>query len=758
MSFSLKKVSFLFLFSVFQILLVFVFSTSYELPVLAAYILMLVVFFRFFKMRFTLDKRVFYIFISVAFFSALSFFNTVSIPLSIPSFLHFLAGIVIILFFSSFKTQKNVKVFELVYTFLVLGVVLSLLFLISLFSSSTFGFLPTINTLTLTYGHSHFAAYLLLLIPIAWWFFLSNKFPEFKYRQSALILFYLVLFFTFGRLALAIAFFQLLYISFFAFKNKLLGVRAKGILLFLFFSIFLFFGFFLSGVGCSIPELKPHLCKDFATEPRPHYFGTAIRAIQSSSIIGFGPGSYEIISKRFNILPKYNSIYAHSFFLHFFAENGLIAGFLYSLFFFTVVFLIVKKHRGISKTSPLRIYDFLTIGFISIFFNSFADFDWNMFPTFQFSLIYLALLLPSESKIDVFPEKLQKFIFYFISYIILFFGLLALSSQVLLFFKNENFAFDVYPFFYQKSRQFIKSKDFSEQRKNYFYVLYKNHFDYVMMHIEDATTLDEKRKLYDHATFLYPWNTTNENYLQVLHEVGDYNSLAKNSHLALSYLEKTEKYDYHFYDIRSKVLEKLLIAVEGIFESGDKKEAHFYLNFLLGYFYNVKSEESYRYLYNDNLSTNFGWQERIYLLFQKVKDEDRMRFYDLMNNLMNMYEKSDTSKYFESPYLGREVAILLAESANESYLSKKYEEASQFYNLAHKYDRWVFNNIDPSFLVSNSTVTPEFWMSLTIPGEDYGRYRAEALQQLSKTLEKVQQLNNSTQILEIEKLIDQFQY
>jgi len=84
----------------------------------------------------------------------------------------------VFIFFNSEIVKSGIPKLHLANTIIVVVFLLSILYILSLINGSLFFFLPTLNIITLSYGHSHLSALLLIVIPIVWFKInkINNKF------------------------------------------------------------------------------------------------------------------------------------------------------------------------------------------------------------------------------------------------------------------------------------------------------------------------------------------------------------------------------------------------------------------------------------------------------------------------------------------------------------------------------------------------------------------------------------------------------
>lgn len=113
---------------------------------------------------------------------------------------------------------------------------------------------------------------------------------------------------------------------------------------------------------------------DKSISNRMDYYSTGFNLFKKSPIIGYGTGSWKIISLDNSVRnSKSNeaSYYAHNDFLQFLVELGIIGFVIYASIFLMVLKTIYRKWRG----NPILKY--LVLSFIIIFFNSIFNFPFN---------------------------------------------------------------------------------------------------------------------------------------------------------------------------------------------------------------------------------------------------------------------------------------------------------------------------------------------------------------------------------------------
>ncbi len=104
-------------------------------------------------------------------------------------------------------------------------------------------------------------------------------------------------------------------------------------------------------------------------EGRLGYWNQALRATKLNPLFGTGPGTFYVLSKRFQSNPNNYSWFAHNFILQLIAENGLVGLLLFSGLLISIVI------SGLKNLSIFSSYIILGVGLI--FINSLFDFSFD---------------------------------------------------------------------------------------------------------------------------------------------------------------------------------------------------------------------------------------------------------------------------------------------------------------------------------------------------------------------------------------------
>jgi O-antigen ligase len=342
-------------------------------------------------------------------------------PLSLEKYLFYSVAISIFLFFLQIK-KKFFKTKLFIEYLLLLTFILNILVIILSFISNSRGLFQGMNLLVRSYGHNHYVAFLLLVLPLVWWhslnknnsYFLTNKIRIF-FDIFLLISSYLLLLMSLSRWALFIGIIQF-FLIFLSFKKSFSNLHKNKTVYFLikstilgFLSLALTFLFLSLPLpineehNCSLRLYRKDLCISIEQNSRFFYWRQAWLSFKNYPIFGYGLGSFEYVARRFPIINQQNSAYAHNIFLHNLAEMGVLGGGSFILFIIYVFYragsLALKPKNSLSK--------FLYLAATSSLINAMLDFDWHFFVIFSLTIVFLAFILSDSGKTND-KEELRK--------------------------------------------------------------------------------------------------------------------------------------------------------------------------------------------------------------------------------------------------------------------------------------------------------------------------------------------------------------
>jgi len=469
----------------------------------------------------------------------------------------------VFIFFNSEIVKSGIPKLHLANTIIVVVFLLSILYILSLINGSLFFFLPTLNIITLSYGHSHLSALLLIVIPIVW--FKINKINnKFNINNYLLVFFYVVLLLTLSRLSIIISLLSLPFLI----KRSLFEKKKIRFTLisFVIFTLVII-GFVSFSNNCIFPDHKQQLCKRIYEERRIEYFRNSLVAFKDNIFFGYGPGTYLLISDKYTEIGKFGSSYAHNYFLQLLAETGLVAGIPIILLIFYVSKTLLLKILSNKKSIDY----YLSLSFISIIFNGLMDFDWNIFFTFQISFIIAALVIKSKNNFNK-ANNLWLLIAAFVGIL----GFLSMLSKVLVNDKQVNLAVKIFPYNYDDNKIIIKNKSISQISNDKMLYLYQNDPDFLSLYLIDKSEY-EQLFWYKRLFHILPSSSLNENYHSLLRKHGLYEQLGLVSNKALNIISISSMNDVDLrYETKREVAISLLEYANFLLISDDIYNAEDY--------------------------------------------------------------------------------------------------------------------------------------------------------------------------------------
>lgn len=484
-------------FFVIFLLSFFLIEGDYKFYLFAAWSIFLFLFSNFLDKKFFSRSIVYSIFLSVLF--TIAFIFSKHIPLSLEKLLFYFSSLSLFVFFRS--TSVNVfdkKIFF--YYMSAVALVLNIFVLFFTFFDPQATMFPGMNLLVRSYGHNHYAAFLLLVVPIFWWQFLFAEDEEWISKKEIkflaiilLLMSYLIIIFALARLILIISLLQLILIFFLnkkAFfissKNEFARSLVKTFI-FAFVSIslvFLFLSMPLNNNGDSLCPLvfsKKELCKSVLENDRFVYWNRAKLILVKNPYFGYGLKTFNFASRQLiNDSHKITS-YAHNIFLHNLAENGIFVGGFF-VFFITYLFyksfLIVRENK-----EPLN--QFLWFAAVASLVNAMLDFDWHFFIIFSLTLIFLAMILRNhDHKQEKIIREISKPInlkiyFFIIAFITCFFAIAYFSAGFLRKTNKSDLVVTFLPYFNRQIRYLIDEDKLSEDKFEILHKLYKNDSSFI---------------------------------------------------------------------------------------------------------------------------------------------------------------------------------------------------------------------------------------------------------------------------------------
>ena len=432
------------------------------------------------------------IFLSLLFSLTLLF--TSHLPISLEKFLFYLLSLAIFVFFSNLpKKYFDQKVF--LYFLSAFSLIINFFVLFFIFSDPHSQLFPGMNLLVRTYGHNHYVAYLLLLMPIFWYQFLFTRDELFLSKKeikflTVILLFssYLIIIFSLARLVFLISLIQLLLIFFFNKKYFLQSGKnswARAIsktFIFIFLSVLLVFLFLSVPLNqkskniCPLVFNQKELCEPLFKNDRFFYWQKAWLIFKTNPYFGSGLKTFNYSIRQFPIENHLFTSYAHNIFLHNLAETGLFVG---GFFTFFIFYLFYRSFKLLASKNSQLITQFLYIAVTSSLLNALFDFDWHFFIIFSLTLIFLAMILNSQSLLNkenlviLKRENCLKIYFTLIFLISTFFAFSHFYANILYKKNNYDSLVKIFPYLNFQITNAINQDKLSLTNYQNLYVLYQ---------------------------------------------------------------------------------------------------------------------------------------------------------------------------------------------------------------------------------------------------------------------------------------------
>ena len=603
----------------------------------------------------------------------ISLFFTHSLPLSLESLAFYLFSFLV--FVVSFSVRfKGFKKQQFSFYLVFVGFILSLLSLFFFFNRQLAGFLPGMNLLYATYGHNHLAAFLLLVLPLGWReVLLSSKRdsqPLFLTTLLGVLLITFSLLISFGRVVLFLGILQLGFMWWFyvyskknwtSIRSVLRAVFPAVLLIFLLiFSAKVYFSYQASineNFVCPFPyRIAYRVCKPFNIETRPLYFGQAIAALKEYPLTGYGPGTFELISRKYRQLPYVRTAYAHNHFLDLGAEMGVFPA---ALFFWLIASLFWQAGKKAfslpaKKGQVFTFNQALFIGACSLLVNAFFDFDWSFLGIFSLTLFFIGLILRDEKQTSSKAENLSglvAFVSKTIAYILLFFTVMYVLLETLIASGKTLTAFNIFPYFKEHFKAFETEKSsFSDGQEKRFLSLYRYHptaYFFNREYFAEERFQEVRKNLFT----IDPWESLYTGDIERYLNSGDFATADQHLTALIEVMTVAEEdFGYQFgFAKKFSLMEQRLAIADYYFEQGDpEKTAAYYLwaqsiepwildhrlppvtestpidileRFLLAV------DNGQPLLWGNNYQTFLDWHIQVFTQALVVKDEERAQFW-----------------------------------------------------------------------------------------------------------------------------------
>lgn len=438
----------------------------------------------------------------------LSTWFTHSLPLTIDAIVFHLQSFLIFWFFVLLPKEFYVsKIFQLGLLFI--GVVMTVIGTVFFLLPQLAINVPGMNMFVSTYGHNHLGALLLLFIPIV----MGLMFQEKKHKTK---MFYVLLFFlfvlgvilSFGRTILILATVEVLigywwWKKEFAMKSSNVVDRILKFFFILLISVTTFYivvsayPTVLAEYQCPRFLQRIKVCKNWREEGRWLYWQQGFKAVTDFPLFGYGPGTFPLISKKYQQIPGIYTAYGHNAFIQQFAETGLLGGISFVVLIVTILLnVFIYRHEKISLLQAMII---IAIGISML--NALADFDWSFSGIYFLTLILCAKLL-NRKEISLNEKQKQRLltmgfrtIYFFLIIVITVLAGISIWSEYSLSKNKYEQLVRVFPYFFSQ-RLILADADLSQSAKAQLATTYFYHSD-----VQSKLFTNNKRHLFS----LDPW-------------------------------------------------------------------------------------------------------------------------------------------------------------------------------------------------------------------------------------------------------------
>ena len=346
-----------------------------------------------------------------------------SIGLSITATIRIMCAYLIFYFFAAFGKREWVNVFM---TWLVRISLVAIVISFILLLVPRWGYLlPPMNLVFAGFGHNQIVSLLFLTMPLIVKNFLDSP----TVKNSTIFLLYIIGFvvsFSRGSLIMLTVLFAYLLIS-----NRKHNKKVQSALLItLATTLFLLLSAQVIVSKVTNPDsltfipqfVRRQLVKPFTLEQtRLNYWQQAVSAFKDQPLFGHGPGTFYLLSKRYQEAPNQYSYFAHSFPLETLAESGVIGFGLLA----TLIFLIIRQQSN-NKTSEQS--SLLKLGLILTLAYSFFEFNLNFLTIWLIWWAGWGVLSCKQSQITT-RQKIPRQVSAFLLLLLIFY-VLSISSLI----------------------------------------------------------------------------------------------------------------------------------------------------------------------------------------------------------------------------------------------------------------------------------------------------------------------------------------
>ncbi len=499
---------------------------------------------------------------------------THSIPFTLDFVFFSLTGFIVFWFFVLLpKDYFSQKLFSA--GLLVLGVIMTFIGTYFYFSPGLAVNLPGMNLFYSTYGHNHLSAFLLLLFPLS----ISKLVEQTDRKRKTIYGFIVLLFglgmiFSFGRIALLLSALEVLVLLFFYRSQKqkiqsrliVSGFFATILIVAVIYVLFSFLPVIHSNFSCSGILIQIRLCKNIQEEARPLYWLQAFYAFREYFWEGYGPGTFSLISQKYQQSPGIYTGYAHNAFFQHFAETGLVGG---MSFLFLIAVLLYKSTLSFFNNRKKDVA--ILIALLVSALNAGVDFDWSFSGIFLLTLIFGASLLRNVRVEEVtnyassFVVRTFQVLFLMISTFCISIMIVSAITEILFIRKDYDPVIRFFPYI-SSQRLFLFTPERSDSQKDKIIRIYFYHSD-MQFQFEEyilQRKMLSKEQLASQQFIMNPWNRIFNELSSIEHlKVVDLNESEQYSIYIRFLIDAKQKYGYELsHEQMKKILEQFLLIAD----------------------------------------------------------------------------------------------------------------------------------------------------------------------------------------------------
>jgi O-antigen ligase len=617
MSKFVRQLLFFFIFDALVILLFLFAETFLGLYVMMCFSILFVLYSNWIDFSLVLRfKKVFFFWLVFLLSLFVSSFFTHVIPLTISSLIFYLFIFLSFSFFLLVK-KKNLSRDILFWHLLLVMLVVNLISFVFFFIPDFSNLIPGMNLVFSSYGHNHLGALLIMFIPVVWFYMVDffKKRNKQKFISFVLLLcFFLInLVMSFGRVVILIGFLELIILGRLSYKNFI----SKKIIFKLgyFFVVLMFvltivaqillvmFLSYKEGFSCHFPVINGYqdkVCKDFKKESRLNYWQTSLVSLKENFWVGYGPGTYSLVSRKYKTQPEVNTSYAHNAYLQVFAEGGILV---FLSFLSLMIFSLYRVLKIAFNLNVRNIFSFkydlslnkaIFISLLAIYLDVLVDFDWSFLGILMITWILISVVLKSGKKANsnfkntsmvmVFGKikqrylvSLIKFLFIIFSFFLFLVGIIGLGNEALIYFGKSKFVINYFPYIQTQMKLLVDDEFLDDESSEKLREVYKNHPLFYLQKDSDKS-IESFKKYRNKILEIDPWYFYSSSLLIELYEKDP--SLAEENLVNLSHLYKKAKLEgstgYYVINKELAILSNR-IADKYLIEKDLEKANYFYL-------------------------------------------------------------------------------------------------------------------------------------------------------------------------------------